>query len=91
MRILHLPRNRVLGYGSAGASWALHPNGLVPGRSSRWCDDHPGSRVTPWQGEGPQPSARESKRGRVALGRHTKRNRGCPQPSGMLTGESRMR
>ena len=22
----------------------------------------------PWQGEGPQPSARESKRGRVALG-----------------------
>jgi len=30
MRILHLPRNRVLGYGSAGASWALHPNGLVP-------------------------------------------------------------
>jgi hypothetical protein len=30
MRILHLPRNRVLGYGRAGASWALHPNGLVP-------------------------------------------------------------
>jgi hypothetical protein len=40
------------------------------GRSSRGSDAPPGLRVTPQQGEGPQPSVRESKRGGVALGGH---------------------
>jgi hypothetical protein len=38
------------------------------GRSSRWSDDHPGLRVTPRQGGGPQPIARVGHRGRIALG-----------------------
>jgi len=40
------------------------------GRMSRWSHDDPGSRVTPWQGNGPQPITEPKIWARIALGDH---------------------
>jgi hypothetical protein len=62
-------RNRnQLPKGSGGGYPMLEPG--QRGRSSRGSDAPPGSRVTPWQGEGPQPIHSDDSEARLALGRY---------------------
>jgi hypothetical protein len=83
-------RNRgQLPEGSAGGSPMLVSG--QRGRRRGGSDAPPGSRATPWQGEGPQPSARESKRGRIARGGHHGIAEALSLDRGMLAGESRRR